>query len=41
MMHLQLLQQPTFMVDATVSPPQVAKRIEAILEAKVFKVGET
>ena len=41
MQTLQHLPGPTFHVDATPLPPEVAKRVKNLLTAKVFKVLNT
>ena len=41
MQTLQHLPGPTFHVDATPPPPEVAKRVTHLLKAKVFKVLNT
>lgn len=38
MTHLNLLPRPCFYVDASVTPPLVAKRCLAVLDQKVFRV---
>lgn len=41
MQALQHLQAPTFHVDATPRPPELAKRVKRLLASKVFKVLTT
>lgn len=38
--HLALLHRPAFFVDASTTPPEVARRVLTILDSKVFRVDQ-